>query len=255
MKTTLHFSPCPNDTFALYALAYKKVPLKGSWNIEFHDIESLNKMALEEKRGIFKVSSHTYGKLHSHTLLPCGVALTEDAGPILVTSGQTSTDSSTWTVALPGENTTAAWLFFRYGPKVKKVVYERYDKIPEIVAKGRAQAGVLIHEVRFTYQELGLSLHCCLGDFWKTEMQKPLLLAAVVSSKEIEPAVAADFVSDYQASLLWAFKNREQTLDFVKEHSQDKQEKTIQSHIDRFVSQETIFPTPSTLKLFELFRS
>lgn len=254
---TLFFSPCPNDTFALEALANARFVSTQPWKISLHDIETLNQQALQNISGIYKVSAATYHQLPHYTLLPCGMALTKDGGPILVATRKTLEKKlpSTWKLAIPGLGTTAAFLAEKLGPHVNERISLRYDLIPEAILQGHVDAGVLIHESRFLYSQMGLALVCDLGLAWQKQVQAPLILSCVVATPDIDRKTCENFVHDFRTSLDLAWKNPNQALPYIKQHAKEKNDLIIKAHIEHFVSDITHTPTAVTLQTFHQFFS
>ncbi len=191
MKLTLGYSPCPNDTFIFDALVNKKID---TGNLEFdvvlEDVQTLNEWALQQKLDITKIS---YGVLplilNEYVLLESGGALGKGVGPLLISKSQINTiDLSNKSVAIPGENTTAHMLFSLAFPSAKNKVFKLFNQIEDAVLNGEVDAGVIIHENRFTYQQRGLHKLIDLGDYWESTMQLPIPLGGIVAKRNSDAA-------------------------------------------------------------------
>ena len=160
-KLTLGFSPCPNDTYIFNALVHNLIP---SQLVSFappllEDVETLNHLALAAKLDVTKLSFHAMGHvLDDYVMLSSGAALGRGCGPLLVTRPGFSQDLEHITIGIPGAYTTAAMLLRLYAPKALNLKIMRFEEIMPAVIKGKVDAGVIIHESRFTYQDLGLIL-------------------------------------------------------------------------------------------------
>ena len=207
-KCSIGFSPCPNDTFIFYALMHGKIPLH---HISFaepqlEDVETLNRQALQGRFDVTKLSFHAFGYVqNTYTMLTAGAALGRGCGPLLVTkTGKDKGDPAAWKIAIPGEYTTAALLLRLFLPEQSRTVVMRFDEIMEAVVQGRVDAGVIIHESRFTYQEHGLICVRDLGEWWEQDTGLPIPLGCIAAKKSLTPeeireteqAVAASVVVD-----------------------------------------------------------
>ncbi len=167
-KLCFGYSPCPNDTFIFYALAHQRIDTSPfDLEIQHHDIATLNQLAFEEKLDLTKVSFYTYGHIRkSYALLPVGAALGKGYGPLVLSQSSASQNPSNWKIGLPGRYTTAHLLAQLWNPQMKDPVFLPFHQIITELVEGRLDAGVVIHESRFTYEKYGLSLHTDLGHWW-----------------------------------------------------------------------------------------
>lgn len=242
---TLSFSPCPNDTFALCAMLEGHIPLRQPWHIELHDIETLNEQALtvnhqKEANFISKVSSGALSGLDHYFLLPCGMAYTEQAGPLLVVTPEAKfKDLSSLHLLSPGKHTTAFALAKTLLNLSSNVTHLRYDRVIPALKDSRADGGILIHEARFTYNDYGLIKKYDLGELWQNQKHLPLVLAGVVAHQSLHPSIIEDFIHDFRASLTWAWQNREKAILLAQKYAQEKDLLIVQAHIEHFVTQNT----------------
>lgn len=173
MKLSLGFSPCPNDTFIFDALVNKKIDTEGlDFDVHLEDVQTLNNFALEDRLDFSKIS---YGLLplllNTHTLLNSGGAMGNGVGPLLISKNEniTAGDVDDLRIAIPGKNTTAYLLFSFVYPNAKNISFYVFNEIEAAVLSGEVDAGVIIHENRFTYKQKGLYKITDLGAEWETK--------------------------------------------------------------------------------------
>lgn len=244
MKLTLGFSPCPNDTFIFDALVNKKIDTKGfDFDVVLEDVQTLNTWAMQEKLDLSKIS---YGVLplvmQQYSLLESGGALGKGVGPLLIAKQPMNIDElNNKIIAIPGENTTAHMLFSLALPKAKRKVFKVFNQIEDAVLNGDVDAGVIIHENRFTYQDKGLHKLIDLGDYWETQTQLPIPLGGIVAKKSLDKKVIDQVDTLIKASVEYAFKhNYNELSDYVKLHAQEMSEKVMRQHIDLYVNNFSI---------------
>jgi 1,4-dihydroxy-6-naphthoate synthase len=270
MKFTLGFSPCPNDTFIFDALVNRKIDTQGfEFDTLLEDVQTLNQWALQGKLDFSKIS---YGVLplltESYSLLNSGGALGKGVGPLLITKNEVgSTDAtssnfqlhtSDFCVAIPGENTTAHLLFSLAYPNVKNKVFMVFHEIEDAVLSGKVDAGVIIHENRFTYQDKGLKKIVDLGNYWEEQLKVPIPLGGIVAHKRIDQKIALQVDGLIKQSLEYAFANYPLITDYVKQHSQEMNEQVMKQHIDLYVNDYSLElgddGRKAVVKLMEVYR-
>ncbi|MFT4154691.1 1,4-dihydroxy-6-naphthoate synthase [Parafilimonas sp.] len=244
MKLTLGFSPCPNDTFIFDALVNKKIDTGDlDFDVVLEDVQTLNNWALQQKPDVSKIS---YGVLplvlNNYTLLESGGALGKGVGPLLIAKTPVDTNNLTdKLIAIPGENTTAHVLFSLAFPEAKNKVFKVFNQIEDAVLSGDVDAGVIIHENRFTYQDKGLHKLIDLGDYWETTTQLPIPLGGIVAKRNIENVILKQVDSLIKQSVEYAFKYNYETLsDYVRLHAQEMSEHVMRQHIDLYVNDFSI---------------
>lgn len=244
MQLTLGFSPCPNDTFIFDALINKKIDTQGfEFTVMLEDVQTLNEWALQQKLDVSKIS---YGVLHlvmnDYVLLESGGALGNGVGPLLVAKKQIDINKlDDKLVAIPGKNTTAHVLFSLAFPNAKHKVFKVFNEIEDAVLNNTADAGVIIHENRFTYQDKGLHKLIDLGKFWQKQTQLPIPLGGIIAKKNLDKKIIAQVDALIKASVEYAFKNNyEQLSDYVKCHAQEMNEKVMRRHIDLYANDFSI---------------
>jgi len=232
----LAFSPCPNDTFVFHAWVHGLVPGAPPVEVTYADVDVTNTEALG---GAFDVVKVSYGALpwllDRYALLPCGGALGYGCGPLVLTNG----GDVTGTVAVPGERTTAYLLFRLWSaahPPARIEVVPFHEIMPG-VAGGRYDAGLVIHEARFTYQRYGLTAVADLGEWWQAETGLPIPLGAILAKREtVDPAAAAEWV---RASVRHAWAYPAASQEYVLAHAQEMEPDVVTQHIGLYVNRFT----------------
>jgi 1,4-dihydroxy-6-naphthoate synthase len=244
MKLSLGFSPCPNDTFIFDALVNKKIDTAGlDFEVHLEDVQTLNNFALEDKLDFSKIS---YGVLplllHSHTLLSSGGALGNGVGPLLICKDQNITPDqvNNLRIAIPGKNTTAYLLFSYVYPNAKNISFYVFNEIEAAVLSGEVDAGVIIHENRFTYAEKGLYKITDLGAEWETKTKSPIALGGIVASNKIPKPIMQKVDDLIAKSVKYAFENYPTISEYVCRHAQEMSEAVMRKHIDLYVNDFSI---------------
>ncbi|MBV1851856.1 1,4-dihydroxy-6-naphthoate synthase [Catellatospora tritici] len=237
---SIAFSPCPNDTFVFHALAHGLVPGAPALDVTYADVDVTNTAALDGRFDLVKVSYAALPwLLDSYELLPCGGALGRGCGPLLLTAGRT--DVSGATVAVPGDRTTA-YLLFRLWAQQSGQVPGRIEVVPfhEImpgVAQGRFDAGLVIHEARFTYPRYGLTSLVDLGEWWESDTGLPIPLGAILAKRgAVDPGAATEWV---RASVRAAWADPAASRDYVLAHAQEMEPDVVDQHIKLYVNEFT----------------
>lgn len=242
MKLSLGFSPCPNDTFIFDPLVNNKIETYGlEFDVVLEDVQTLNEWALQGKLDISKIS---YGVLplvvDKYVLLNSGGALGKGVGPLLITNkeqGITIDEVNESLIAIPGENTTAHLLFSLAFPNAKNKVFKIFNEIEDAVLKREVNAGVIIHENRFTYHLKGLQKLMDLGDYWEKEMNVPIPLGGIVAKKKLEKDIIKKVDWLIKQSVEYSFQNNYEKLSlYVKNHSQELSEEVMRQHINLYVN-------------------
>lgn len=242
-KLTIGFSPCPNDTFIFDALVNKKIDTEElDFDVVLEDVETLNQWAVEGNLDITKIS---FGVLplirNKYVLLNSGGALGKGVGPLLISKKPIAAlHIEECTVAIPGENTTAHLLFSQAFPKALKKEFMIFSKIEEAILCDKVDAGVIIHENRFTYQRKGLKKILDLGEFWEEQTGCPIPLGGIVVKKEVDKLISLKVDKLIKKSIEYAFQNYSLLPPFVKEHSQEMEEDVMRKHIELYVNDFSI---------------
>lgn len=245
-RLTLGFSPCPNDCFIFDALVHGKIDTEGlQFEMLLGDVEALNQMAFENKLHITKLSYHAYLYLtEDYQLLNAGSALGNGCGPLLISKSMDikakldkGADLKT---AIPGKYTTANFLFSLAYPTVKSKVETLFSEIENDIIKEKVDAGVIIHENRFTYQQKGLKKIIDLGEYWETLTMAPIPLGGIVVQREMTEEIKQKVDRVLRRSVEFAFANPKSSLDFVKAHAQEMSEEVMYKHIELYVNNYSI---------------
>ena len=238
MKLDLSISPCPNDTFMFDALVNGRIDTEGlEFNLSFADIEQLNKGVVEGGAAISKISCAVLPLIADrYAVLDSGSALGRGNGPLLVSMSGVDISDPSLKIAVPGKHTTANLLMDRVFPHLKNKIPLLFSEIASAVAAGRYDAGVLIHEGRFTYAEKGLSLEADLGVEWDRLTGLPLPLGAIVVSRELPEEMRKKVERLLQKSIEYAFANPDEGAGFVRSHAQELSEEVLKNHIYMFVN-------------------
>jgi 1,4-dihydroxy-6-naphthoate synthase len=235
MSHTLAISPCPNDTFIFHAWIHGRVPGAPPVDVTFADIDVCNRLALRGEPDIAKISYAAYPEMADrYALLPAGGAVGRGCGPLVLTAGRT--DLAGARVAIPGPTTTA-YLLFRLWPgsrAVAGVEVMPFDKIMPAVRGGAVDAGLVIHESRFTYPAHGLTSVADLGDWWEADTGLPIPLGAIVARRDIDPVPITDAI---RRSVEAAWADPSGCHPFVAEHAQEMDPDVIAAHIRLYVNE------------------
>ena len=236
------FSPCPNDTFIFHALVHGLVPGAPKFDVTYADIDITNKLAVQENGpDILKISFAALPWVSSeYALLPCGGALGRGCGPLVLTKEQSS-DPATLSgkrIAVPSERSTAYLLFRLWASQqvpggVGEIVVMPFHEIMPAVRDGKVDAGLVIHEARFTYDEYGLSLLTDLGSWWEEDTGLPIPLGAIIARRSLDLKAIARWIT---LSVEYAWENPEASREYIMCHAQELSPEVTQAHIDLYVN-------------------
>ncbi|MHB1013676.1 MAG: 1,4-dihydroxy-6-naphthoate synthase [Desulfurivibrionaceae bacterium] len=237
---TLGFSPCPNDTFIFHALVHGQA-CGGSLSFAeptLADVETLNEWALAGRLDVSKLSFHALGHvLDRYVLLMAGSALGRGCGPLLVAGENFSAAAlPRLTIAIPGSYTTAALLLRMYSPVALKTRVMRFDQIMPAIVAGEVDAGVIIHESRFTFQAHGLLLLQDLGAWWEQETGFPIPLGGIVAKRSLGKEKIQAIDRCVRASVSAGFARPEAGMPYIRQHAQELDDKVIKDHIGLYVN-------------------
>ena len=240
-RLSLGFSPCPNDCFIFDAMLHAKVDTEGlEFKVFMEDVETLNQMAFRGDLDVTKLSYHAYAHLTKpYQLLNAGSALGNNCGPLLVSSSKFQVQSST-RIAIPGKYTTANFLLSLAFPETKDRVEMLFSEIENAVLSGKVDAGLIIHENRFTYEQKGLKKIIDLGEYWETLAHAPIPLGGIVIKRNFDDELKKKFDRVLRKSVEYAFANPKSSLNFVKAHAQEMSEEVMYKHINLYVNNYSI---------------
>ncbi len=249
-KLEIALSPCPNDVFIVSGLLLKKINAPYELSFYFEDIETLNNLALKSAFPVIKTSFAIWNLIYSeYELLPVGSALGFGVGPLLVgIKPYNMEDFSHLKIAIPGEHTTAHFLFnFFYQDKIEKV-FTRYDKVIPLLIEEEVQLGILIHEGRFVYSKYNFYKIADLGEFWENTTKAPLPLGGFFVKRNLPEKMKEEITELLRLSLEWANKNWKEVLPLLKHYAQELDEDTIKRHVETYVNEYTYELKNSALK-------
>lgn len=236
------YSPCPNDTFAFHALAHGLVDAPFRVEPVLLDIEELNVRALAGEFELTKVSYGALPRLDArYRLLRSGSALGRGCGPLVVARKDMSlAEAAAGRIAIPGRETTAFLLLSLAAPALGELVETRYDRILHAVESGEVDAGLIIHESRFTYADHGLRLVADLGDWWEGETGLPIPLGAILARRDLDPATVAAAEAAIRASVEHAYAHPEAPRAYIRANAQELSDEVCDAHIALYVNEFTI---------------
>ena len=233
----LGYSPCPNDCFIFYALAHRKVAPELEVTTRLEDVETLNQLARADTLPLSKISYHAFFHLtEMYIMLRSGGALGFGVGPLIVSKKPLATLSGR-RIAIPGGLTTANLLLKLSQPDDVELLTLRYDRIMPAVAAGEVDAGLIIHESRFTYPEYGLTKHLDLGAWWEGETGLPLPLGGIMAKRSLGNAKLRELETAVRESLRYGYAHRAEAQPYIAAHAQEMNERVMQQHIDLYVNE------------------
>ncbi len=241
-KISLGFSPCPNDTFIFYALAHKKIDMDIEFSQILRDVETLNKMAFNKELDVTKASFHAFGFLREdYCLLHSGSALGRGCGPLIVAKKKIQyAELPRKSIAIPGKMTTAYVLLQLFNPEIKNIVEMPFDRIMNAVSLGTVDAGLIIHESRFTYPSYNLVKLVDLGEWWEEETGLPIPLGGIFAKRKLGAATIRKIDSLIKKSIEYAYRNPEEAREYIKSNAQELEDDVIDQHIRLYVNDYTL---------------
>lgn len=242
MRLSLGFSPCPNDTFIFDAMVNGKIDTEGLiFNYVLEDVETLNNWAASEKLDITKLSYNAFLHLTDYYgLLHSGSALGKGVGPLLVAKNELSLDDlSSYKIAIPGVRTTANLLFTLAFPSVVTKHEVLFSNIEASVLNGKYDAGLVIHESRFTYAARGLKKLMDMGDWWESTTKAPIPLGGIAIRRTLDDGISYKVDRIIKRSLEYAWARYPLLPDFVVNNAQEMSEDVMRSHIELYVNDYT----------------
>ncbi|WP_189533217.1 1,4-dihydroxy-6-naphthoate synthase [Streptomyces roseolilacinus] len=238
------YSPCPNDTFVFHAWAHGLVPGAPELDVTFADIDVTNGMAERGELDVLKVSYAVLPwVLDEYALLPCGGALGRGCGPLVLTR-EPGTDLSGRTVAVPSERSTAYLLFRLWAAQavpggVGEVVVMPFHEIMPAVRDGKVDAGLVIHEARFTYQRYGLHRLADMGEHWEATTGHPIPLGAIIAKRSLGARALRGLADAARESVRRAWASPAAAQPYVRAHAQEMDPEVAERHIGLYVNEYT----------------
>jgi len=245
MRLTLGFSPCPNDCFMFDAMVHRRVNLEGlEFDVRLADIEALNTSAFAGDVDVTKLSFHAYAYCADrYVLLDAGSALGRNCGPLLISKrpiGRDEVAAGSLRIAIPGKYTTARFLLGLAFPAARDTTEVLFSDIEGAVLDGTYDAGLIIHENRFTYEAKGLKKIIDLGEYWESETGAAIPLGGIVIRRQLPDDVRQRVNRVMRRSVEYAFAHRTDSVPFVRTHAQEMSEDVMYRHIDLYVNEYSI---------------
>jgi len=241
-KLRFGFTPCPNDAFAFHALVHGLVPAPFEVEPVLLDIEELNRRSAHGELELTKLSFGAAAAAgERYRLLRSGAALGRGVGPLVVARDAVSLEEAAGgRIAVPGKETTAYLLLRLAAPGPGEMVELRYDRILGAVVGGEVDAGLIIHESRFTYAEHGLVSVADLGEWWEAETGLPVPLAGIFARSDLEPELVTAAEAAVRASVEYAFAHPEASRDYVRALAQELSDEVCAAHIALYVNENSV---------------
>ncbi|MGO4346655.1 1,4-dihydroxy-6-naphthoate synthase [Paenibacillus sp. MCAF9] len=239
------YSPCPNDTFVFHAWAHGLIPGAPELDVTYADIDITNNWAAKGKGPeVMKISYAALPwVLEDYKLLPCGGALGRGCGPLVLTAGEikSAADLAGKRVAVPSERSTAYLLFRLWAAQHipngdLEIIVMPFHEIMPAVRDGQIDAGLVIHEARFTYPTYGLSMLTDLGSWWESDTGLPIPLGAIIAKRSLDTDAITNWVRE---SVEYAWANPEESRPYIMMHAQELSPDVAQAHIDLYVNEFT----------------
>ena len=245
MTLTLGFSPCPNDCFMFDAMVHGRIDCEGlDFSVRMADIEALNASAFAGEADITKLSFHAYAHCaDNYVLLDAGSALGRNCGPLLISRRAISTEevaAGQLRIAIPGKYTTANFLLGFAFPDATNKTECLFSEIEEALLDGTFDAGLIIHENRFTYEEKGLKKIIDLGEYWESETGAAIPLGGIVINRRWPDDMRQRVNRVMRRSVEYAFAHRGASLPFVRAHAQAMSDDVMYKHIDLYVNDYSV---------------
>jgi 1,4-dihydroxy-6-naphthoate synthase len=243
MKLTLGFSPCPNDTFIFDAMVHGRIDTEGlEFDYFLADVEGLNRKALASEVDITKISYHAYAyAAQNYLILDSGSALGHRNGPLLISKRQVnSSELADLRIAIPGKYTSANLLFSIAWPEAVNKTEYLFSNIEDALLKEEVDAGLIIHETRFTYFKKGLIKLADMGEYWEKLTGLPIPLGAIVINRNIPEDVALKVNRIVRRSLEYAYKDSFASYDFVSGNAKEMDSTVMNNHIKLYVNEFSI---------------
>ena len=242
MKLRFGYTPCPNDAFAFHALAHGLVDAPFAVEPVLYDIEELNRRSAVGELELTKLSFGAAAAAGDrYRLLRSGAALGRGVGPLVVARAPMSlADAAAGRIAVPGRETTAFLLLRLSAPTLGDIVELRYDEILAAVVSGDVDAGLIIHESRFTYRDHGLVAVADLGEWWEGETALPVPLAGIFARTDLNQETVEAAEAAIRASVEYAFAHPDASREYVSEHAQEMSDEVCAAHIALYVNENSI---------------
>ena len=236
---SLGYSPCPNDTYMFNAIAAGRVGIDGyTFSPQLHDVETLNRMALDGKLDVTKLSFYAWLTVKErYRLLSSGTAMGFGCGPVLIAKRAIDRQSiGKCRIVLPGRWTTGHLLFRLYAPEADQRIFTTYDRIFEMLTSGAADCGVIIHESRFTFEAAGFRALVDLGAWWEETTGMPIPLGGIAARRDLGGDLIEGIDGAVRSSITRAMAAPSDALPYIRKYAQEMDEDVLAAHIRTFVN-------------------
>jgi 1,4-dihydroxy-6-naphthoate synthase len=243
MKLTLGFSPCPNDTFIFDAMVHGRIDTEGlEFDYFLADVEELNRKAFASEVDITKMSYHAYAYVaDNYLILDSGSALGHKNGPLLISKRILQpSELACARIAIPGKYTTANLLLSIAWPGAFNKTEYLFSDIENALLNEEVDAGLIIHETRFTYYKKGLHKIADMGEYWEKLSGMPIPLGAIVINRKVPENLALKVNRVVRRSLEYAYKDSFASFDFVSGNAKEMDSTVMNKHIKLFVNEYTL---------------
>lgn len=243
MQLSLGFSTCPNDTFIFDAMVHQKIDTEGlTFDLTLGDVEELNKLAFSKDLAITKLSYHAYAHVfENYQLLESGSALGRNNGPLLISKNEYGlSDLESLRLAIPGKYTTASLLLQSLFPQAKNTTEMLFSDIENAVLSGEVDAGLIIHENRFTYKDRGLHKIVDLGAEWEAQTGNAIPLGGIVVDRSLPDEIKQTVQRVLKRSVEYAVNNPSESVSYMKQYAQEMAESIMKQHVDLYVNNFTV---------------
>jgi 1,4-dihydroxy-6-naphthoate synthase len=240
MELTLGFSPCPNDTFIFDAMVHGRIDTEGLvFKYFLSDVEDLNRKALSSEIDITKISYHAYAyAAKNYLILDSGSALGYRNGPLLISKRSINPSEIVHSrIAIPGKLTTANLLFSIAWPDAHNKTEYLFSDIEDAILKDEVDAGLIIHETRFTYFKKGLLKIADMGEFWEKSTGLPIPLGAIVINRNIPEDIAHKVNRVLRRSIEYAYHDSSASYNFVYGNAKEMNGEVMNRHIKLYVNE------------------
>jgi 1,4-dihydroxy-6-naphthoate synthase len=243
MKLTLGFSPCPNDTFIFDAMVHGRIDTEGlEFDYMLADVEELNRKAFSGDLDITKMSFYAFAyAINNYLILDSGSALGHRNGPLLISKRKIDPSTlATARIAIPGKFTTANMLFSIAWPDAVNKTEYLFSSIEEALLNGEMDAGLIIHETRFTYYKRGLHKIADMGEYWEKTTGLPIPLGTIAVNRRLPEDIALKVNRIIKRSLEFAYHDSIASYDFVVANAKEMDSTVMNNHIKMFVNKFTM---------------
>jgi 1,4-dihydroxy-6-naphthoate synthase len=258
MKLTLGFSPCPNDTFIFDAMVHGRIDTEGlEFDYILADVEELNRRAFKSELDVTKMSYYAYAfAALNYLILDSGSALGHRNGPLLISKHRIDLKKiARARIAIPGKYTTANMLFSIAWPEAQNKIEYLFSDIEGALINDEVDAGLIIHETRFSYHKKGLHKVADMGEYWEKLTGLPIPLGTIVINRRIPSETALKVNRIIRRSLEYAYHNSIASYDFVVANAKEMDSTVMNNHIKLFVNKFSInLGKEGRRSIVELFR-